>query len=92
MNNNENSLSDRFLRKLMNASPSFGRGECRITIEVGKGLLIEGCRGICDYSDESITLVTCSKNVKIEGCGLSICRMIEHSVVICGRITNISFY
>ena len=46
MKDNDNSLSDRFLRKLMNHSPSFVRGECRITIEMGKGLLIEGCKAM----------------------------------------------
>ncbi len=91
MKDNDNSLSDRFLRKLMNHSPSFGRGECRITIEMGKGLLIEGCKAICNYSDERIVLLTCSRNVVIEGCGLSICRMIENSVVICGGIFSVSF-
>ena len=91
MKDNDNSLSDRFLRKLMNASPNFSRGECRITIEMGKGLLIEGCKGICDYSDTRIIVMTCSRNVMIEGCGLSICRMIENSVVICGSICSVSF-
>ena len=91
MKDNDNSLSDRFLRKLMNTSPSFARGECRITIELGKGLLIEGCKGICDYSDVRIIVMTCSRSVMIEGCGLSICRMIENSVVICGNICSVSF-
>ena len=91
MKDNDNSLSDRFLRKLMNTTPSFGRGECRITVELGKGLLIEGCSGICDYSDERITVRTCSRNVIIEGCGLSICRMIQNTIVICGRISSVRF-
>ena len=91
MKDYDNALSDRFLRKLMNASPNFSRGECRITIEMGKGLLIEGCKGICDYSDTRIIVMTCSRNVMIEGCGLSICRMIENSVVICGSICSVSF-
>lgn len=91
LNNNNNALSDRFLRRLMNSSPDFSHGECRITFEVGKGLLIEGCRGICDYSDDRIIVSTCSKNVVIAGGCLSICRMIENTVVICGNICSVSF-
>lgn len=86
----DNSLSDRFLRKLMNTSPDFGRGECRITLEVGKGVLIEGCRGILDYSDEKIAVSTCSRSVVIDGSCLCICRMMDCTVVICGNIRSVS--
>ena len=88
---NDKSLSDRFLRKLMNTSPSLVRGDCRITIEMGKGLLIEGCTGMCDYSDEKVIVRTCSRSVVVEGRHLCICRMIENSIVICGQICSVSF-
>ena len=38
-NSGDDSLSDRFLSHMMNTTPSFVRGECRITFEVGKGLI-----------------------------------------------------
>ncbi|MBQ9901598.1 MAG: YabP/YqfC family sporulation protein [Clostridia bacterium] len=91
MKNEDNSLSDRFLRKLMNTSPDIGRGECRITFEVGRGLLIEGCRGILDYSDEQISVATCSRSVIIDGSCLCICRMIDCTLLICGNIRSVSF-
>ncbi len=93
MNNdiNENSFSDRFLRKLMNSSPDMSHGDCRVTIEVGRGLLIEGCRGICEYGDDRITISTCKKRVVIEGGCLCIYRMIENTIIICGNINSISF-
>ena len=91
MKDYDNSLSDRFLRKLMNTSPDVRRGECRITVEVGKGLLIEGCRGILDYSDGKIVVSTCSRSVVVDGSCLCICRMIDCTVVICGNIRSVSF-
>ncbi len=91
MKNYDNSLSDRFLRKLMNTSPDIVRGECRITVEVGKGLLIEGCRGILNYSENNIVVSTCSRNVIIDGNCLCICRMMDSTLVICGNIRSVSF-
>lgn len=82
-------LSDRFLRKLMNTKPEFSRGECRITFEVGRGLLIEGVKSVCDYSDSQIILTTFSRNIVIEGGCLCICRMMQESMVICGSIYSI---
>lgn len=85
------SPSDQFLRRLMNTSPDLSRGECRITFEVGKGLLIEGFRSVCEYCSESITVSTYCRKVIIEGSGLSICRMLQSTIVICGSISSVSF-
>ena len=90
-NSNDNSFSDRFLRKLMNASPDMSHGDCRVTVEVGKGLLIEGSRGICEYSDDRIVISTCQKRVAIDGSCLCIYRMIENTVIICGNVRSVSF-
>ena len=91
MKNDDQTFSDRFLSKLMNTDPDFGRGECRITIEVGRGLLVEGCRGISEYSEDKIALLTCSRSVVIEGSRLCICRMMGRAMVICGSISSVSF-
>ena len=88
MNNN---MSDRFLRKLMNTAPDFSKGECRVTFDVGRGMLIEGVRTVRGCSDDRIVLSTCSKTLTIEGRGLCICRMFRTSMVICGTITSVSF-
>ncbi len=99
MNNNNkentpsvgNGLSEKFLRKLMNTSPDLSRGDCRITLEVGRGLLIEGFRSVCDYSDQRIIISTYSRSVIVEGSCLCICRMLQKSIVICGNILSVSF-
>ncbi len=84
-------LSERFLRKLMNTSPDLTRGDCRITFEVGRGLLIEGIKSVCDYSDNRIIISTYSRSIIIEGSCLCICRMLQKSIVICGNIMSVSF-
>ena len=85
------SPSEKFLRKLMNSTPDFSRGECRITFEVGKGVLIEGFKSVCEYGNDRIILSTFCRNVIIEGSGLCICRLLRHSIVICGCISSVSF-
>ncbi|MBQ1441748.1 MAG: YabP/YqfC family sporulation protein [Clostridia bacterium] len=91
MKNIDSSISDKFLRKLMNSSPDMSHGDCRVTIEAGKGLLIEGCKGICEYNDDRIAVSTCNKIVVIEGCCMCIYRMIENTIVICGCVKSVSF-
>jgi YabP family. len=75
----------------MNTSPDLSKGECRVTFEVGKGMLIEGVRSVCECSDEQIILSTCSRSVIVQGQGLCVCRMLRSSIVICGRINSVSF-
>lgn len=83
--------SERFLRKLLNTRPDFLHGDCRITFEVGSGLLIEGIRSVSEYTETRFIAVTCSRLVIIEGCHLCICSMMEDSMVICGQITAVRF-
>lgn len=82
-------FSDKFLSEVLNQSPDFSRGETRITYEVGKGLLIEGLRNVCEYTEERLILSTYSRNIIIEGCCLCICRMLEDAIVICGDISAV---
>lgn len=82
---------DQFLESVMNTTPDFSRGECRITFEVGKGLLIEGVRNVSEYSEERLILSTCSRSIIIEGNCLCICRMMEDAMVICGNIAAVRF-
>lgn len=86
---NTDEFSDKFLSDLLNQSPDFSRGETRITYEVGKGLLIEGLRNVCEYTEERLILATYSRNIIIEGCCLCICRMLEDAIVICGDISAV---
>lgn len=82
-------FSDQFLSGVLNQSPDFSRGETRITFEVGKGLLIEGIRNVCEYTEERLIITTYSRNIIIEGGCLCICRMLEDAIVICGNISDI---
>lgn len=86
---NMDRFSDKFLSEMLNQSPDFSRGETRITYEVGKGLLIEGLRNVCEYTEERLILSTYSRNIIIEGCCLCICRMLEDAIVICGDISAV---
>ena len=90
-NSGDDSFSDRFLSHMMNTTPSFVRGECRITFEVGKGLMIEGIRSVCEYTEDRLIIATCSRTVIIEGNCLCICRMMEDAIVICGNIFDVKF-
>ncbi|MBQ5544963.1 MAG: YabP/YqfC family sporulation protein [Clostridia bacterium] len=83
--------ADRLLRHMLNCSPDFSRGETRVTFEVGRSLLIEGVRSVCEYTEERLVISTYSRRVVIEGCGLCICRMMEDAMVICGRIDTVRF-
>lgn len=85
------SAADRFLHDMLNQSPDFSRGETRITFEVGKGLLIEGVRNVCEYTQERLIVSTYSRSIVIEGCCLCLCRMMEDSIVICGKIDTVKF-
>lgn len=82
---------DAFLESVMNTTPDFSRGECRITFEVGKGLLIEGVRNVCEYTEERLIFSTCSRSIIVEGNCLCICRMLEDAMVICGNIAAVRF-
>lgn len=86
---NGDGFSDKFLSEVLNQSPDFSRGETRITFEVGKGLLIEGIRNVCEYTEERLMIATYSRNIIIEGGCLCICRMLEDAIVICGNISDI---
>ncbi len=92
--NQKNALDDRserFLSDMLNRVPDFSRGETRITCEVGKGLLIEGVRNVCEYTEERLIVATYSRNILIEGSCLCICRMMEDALVICGRLEAVRF-
>ena len=81
--------SDKFLSGVLNQTPDFSRGETRITFEIGKGLLIEGIRNVCEYTEERMIISTYSRNIIIEGTCLCICRMLEDAIVICGNISAV---
>ncbi len=80
-----------FLQHIFSQHPDFSRGECRITFELGKGLLIEGVRSVCEYTDDRLIIATPSHNIVIEGCCLCICSLMEDSIVICGQIACLRF-
>lgn len=86
---NGDNLSDKFLSDVLNQSPDFSRGETRVTFDVGKGILIEGIRNVCEYTEERLIISTYSRSLIIEGCCLCICRMLEDAIVICGNISAV---
>ena len=83
--------SEKLLGKILNQRPDFSCGESRITFEIGGGLLIEGFRRVCEYTDERLIIATYSRNVIIEGCCLCISCLMEDSIVVCGQISDIKF-
>ena len=53
--------------------------------------VIDGCDGIVDYDDETVTARAGRLNLKITGSGLKITRLTETSAVIHGRIERLEY-
>lgn len=66
-------------------------GYARIELCGNREASVEGCQGVLEYSDCSVTLNTGKLTVRICGCDLTICSMQDSSTVIKGTITGIDF-
>lgn len=65
--------------------------DSHIEINSGREVLIEGCRGILDYSDTRIQVSVGRQAVTVHGSELSVKNMFTQMVVITGRIASVEY-
>ncbi len=66
-------------------------GSVHMEITGNREIIFEGCRGVLEYTDQSIKLNVGKYIVCFEGRGLRIRCMTECDLVICGFITEIRY-
>ena len=64
---------------------------CKIETKFNKEIIVDGCRGVIDYSDESISINVEKGIVIINGINLTLYSLEEGYVIIRGVILDISF-
>lgn len=62
-----------------------------ITIENARTVVVEGCRGILEYSDECVKISLGRQVLVVSGSSLSIRNMYAQLICIEGRITGIEY-
>jgi len=63
----------------------------RLTV-VGKGdLMVENHKGIIEFGDTRVRIITGTGLIKITGCGLLIREITSEDIIISGRIDSIEF-
>ncbi len=77
--------------KLKNLTMTLKGHDSHIEINSGKEVLIEGCRGILDYSDSRIQVSTGRQAVTVVGSDLTVRNMFTQVIVISGRISSVEY-
>lgn len=77
--------------KIKSLSMSLRGHDSHIEIDSGREVLIEGCRGILDYSDEMIKVSVGNQAVTVIGTDLAVRNMFTQVIVIVGRISSIEY-
>ncbi|MCR4564146.1 MAG: YabP/YqfC family sporulation protein [Clostridiales bacterium] len=65
--------------------------QCHIELEGNRELVIDGCKGIMEYSDEKIKICTDTTVVGITGDRLNIKTYTLDQIVISGKILSLDF-
>ncbi len=65
--------------------------ECRLELRFNREIIIDGCKGVIDYSDQRISLNVEKGIIIIEGANLSLQTFEDSYAVIVGTFTNIGF-
>ncbi len=65
--------------------------DSHIEINSGREVLIEGCRGILEYSDTKIQVSVGRQSVIINGNELTVRNMFTHMIVIIGHISSVEY-
>ena len=65
--------------------------ECRLELRFNREIIIDGCKGVIDYSDQRISLNAEKGIIIIEGVNLSLQTFEDSYAVIVGTFTNIGF-
>jgi len=73
------------------AAFSLLRQQNQVIIRSGREVLVEGCRGIIEYSDTLIRVSVGQQALSVIGCDLSVSNMFSHNILIIGRISSVEF-
>ncbi len=92
MNRKNSENENRSVRSRMRSLSLSLRGhDSHIEINSGKEVLIEGCRGILEYSDTKIKVSIGRQAVTVNGCELTVRNMFTRMIVIIGRISSVEY-
>lgn len=64
---------------------------CKVETKFNREVVIDGCKGVIDYSDQTITINVDKGIVTVDGVNLTLYSLEEGYVIIRGTICNISF-
>ncbi len=65
--------------------------ECKLELRFNREIIIEGCKGVIDYSDERISVNVQKGIIIIEGSKLHLYSFQENCAIIKGVFTNVGF-
>lgn len=91
MNKNTSEEKQNLRSKLRSLSMSLRGRDSHIEINNNCEVLIEGCRGIIEYSDTKIRVSVGQQAVSVMGTELTVRNMFTHVIVIVGRISGIEY-
>ncbi len=77
--------------RLRSLSLSLRGHDSHIEINSGREVLIEGCRGILDYSDTRIQVSVGRQSITVIGTDLTVRNMFTRIIVIVGHISCIEY-
>lgn len=77
--------------RLKSLSFSLRRHDSHIEINSGCEVLVEGCRGILEYSDTSIKVSVGRQAVTVIGSDLTVRNMFSRMIVIVGHISSVEY-
>ncbi len=60
-------------------------------IDGDKRVIMAGCKGICHYSEECVSLRTVNGAVSVYGCGLEMGCLSSDGAIVTGRLQRIEF-
>lgn len=91
MNKNTSEEKQNLRSKLRSLSMSLRGRDSHIEINNNCEVLIEGCRGIIEYSDTKIRVSVGQQAVSVMGTELTVRNMFTYVIVIVGRISGIEY-
>lgn len=91
MKNNNESEKQSLRSRMRSLSLSLRGYDSHIEINSGREVLIEGCRGILEYSDTKIQVSVGRQAVTVHGSELTVRNMFTQMIVIIGRIASVEY-
>lgn len=89
--NNDNIKNKKNLRDIFDMPQSAFFGGVQIEIQNNKEAMIDGCKGVLEYNENTIKLACEKMSVKFSGRDMQIKTLSQNSALITGYIMNIEF-